>query len=86
MCVLGSEAEGGWEWQTPLMPALGRQKQAEFCEFGAGLVYTETLCLGGSGGRCRKRRRNHVIPVAYHHCVVCVPVEKLFIFLTGKNN
>ena len=29
---------GQW-WCTPLIPALGRQKQADFCEFEASLVY-----------------------------------------------
>ena len=31
---------GQW-WRTPLIPALGRQKQADLCEFEASLVYKE---------------------------------------------
>ena len=27
------------EWHTPLIPALGRQKQVDLCEFEASLVY-----------------------------------------------
>ena len=29
----------GWRWCTPLIPALGRQRQAALCEFEASLVY-----------------------------------------------
>jgi hypothetical protein len=29
-----------------LIPALGRQRQADLYEFEASLVYTEKLCLG----------------------------------------
>ena len=28
-----------WQWCTPLTPALGRQRQAELCQFEASLVY-----------------------------------------------
>ncbi|CAO2623499.1 hypothetical protein LEMLEM_LOCUS17960 [Lemmus lemmus] len=28
-------------WRTPLTPALGRQRQADLCEFEASLVYRE---------------------------------------------
>lgn len=28
-----------WWWYTPLVPALGRQKQADIYEFEASLVY-----------------------------------------------
>ena len=28
-----------WWWHTPLIPALGRQRQVDLCEFGASLVY-----------------------------------------------
>ena len=32
--------DGQWWWQhTPLIPALGRQRQVDFCEFKANLVY-----------------------------------------------
>ena len=35
------EEEGGRElrWGKPLIPALGRQKQVDLCEFEANLVY-----------------------------------------------
>ena len=30
----------GWQWwHTPLIPALGRQRQVDICEFKASLVY-----------------------------------------------
>ena len=28
-------------WHTPLIPALGRQRQADLCEFKDSLVYSE---------------------------------------------
>jgi hypothetical protein len=50
------------QWRlTPLLPALGRQSQADLCELEASLVYrvnsrtaqgyTEKLCLGGVGDK-----------------------------------
>ena len=29
----------GWWWHTPLIPALGKQRQVDLCEFEASLVY-----------------------------------------------
>ena len=34
-------AAGQW-WRMPLIPALGRQRQADLCEFEANLVYRAT--------------------------------------------
>ena len=31
--------QAGWWWHTPLIPALGRQRQVDLCEFEASLVY-----------------------------------------------
>ena len=55
-----------WWWRTPLILALGRQKQEDLCEFEASLVYraspktgskvTEKPCLRKRREKKRKRR------------------------------
>ena len=37
-----AEFSGAW-WGTPLIPALGRQRQENLCEFEANLVYKASL-------------------------------------------
>ena len=55
--------KAGW-WRTPLIPALGRQRQEDLCEFEASLVYrvssrtaratTGKACLGRVGKETQK--------------------------------
>lgn len=35
--------EAGRWWRTPLIPALGSQRQVDLCEFKASLVYIESF-------------------------------------------
>ena len=42
-----------WWWHTPLIPAFGRQRKADFCGFDANLIYKP--CLE------KPKRKIHVI-------------------------
>ena len=40
------EAQIGQWWHTPLIPALGRQRQLDLCEFKASLVFRAVVEFG----------------------------------------
>jgi hypothetical protein len=58
-------------WHMPLIPALGRQRQADLCEFEASLVYRVSSRTArdiqrnpvgwGGGGICRSKWQGFVI-------------------------
>ena len=39
-------SKAGWWWRTPLIPALGKQRQSDLCEFEASLVYRASFRTG----------------------------------------
>ena len=40
--IIESCFEARWQWHTPLIPALGRQRQAGLFEFEASMVYKKS--------------------------------------------
>ena len=56
LCAADPEDQA-W-WHTPLIPALGRQRQAEPCEIEASLIYIASSRIAGD--QSQKKKKSHL--------------------------